>query len=113
MGLVPSNHDPHPDLAVAPGMSLVTTRPVKVALDRVRGGRRIVLAAGTRLRHLRTEYMAECIPPIEYADIHCEVRSGDLAGREIVILTFQADAPVPEFERLAQQHGISVDTTAG
>jgi hypothetical protein len=106
MGLVPPNHGPHPDQAVRPGARLVTTRPVEVLLERVWHGEKVVLPAGTCLRHLRTEYAAECIPPIEYADIHCDVQTGPLAGREVVLLTFEMNAPVPEMAILGAEYGI-------
>jgi hypothetical protein len=109
MGLIPPNHGPQPGETLASGTLLVATRDVEVMLDRVRHGTPVVLTAQSRLRYLRSAYTAECIPPIEYADVYCEALTGDLAGRLIVLLTFEMDAPVPERSQLAERFGIILD----
>jgi hypothetical protein len=105
MGLVPPNHGPHPDLAVEAETSFMTTRTIEVNRDRIRG-EKVVLPAGVRLSYLRTDYAAECIPPIEYADIRCSVETGRHAGSEIVLLAFEMDEPVRELPQLARRYGI-------
>ena len=84
----------------------VAMREVASSLDQVRGGQMVTLASGTRLRHVRTECAAECIPAIEYADVFCDVLDGQHAGRRAVFLTFVMNAPVPERELLEADYGI-------
>lgn len=109
MGLIPPNHGPLPGETLASGTLLVAKRDVEVLLDRVRGGTRVVLTAQTRLRYLRTDSAAECIPPIEYADVSCEALTGDHAGHVIVLLMVEMDAPIPVRSRLEGEFGIVLD----
>jgi len=111
MGRVSPNYGPHPWLAVAPGSRCITTREVSPWTKP--GEPHIELAAGVRLRHVQTQYSAECPPAIEYADIFFEVEDGRHAGRLVWFPGFDMNRSVEEITILREGFGLEPSDEAG
>ena len=111
MGRVFSDYGPHPWLAVAEGSRCSTTRVVSPWTEP--GEPHIELTAGTRLRHVETRYSAECIPPIEYADIYFEVETGVHAGKVVWFQAYDLNQSVEEITVLRDEFGLECIDGAG